>query len=523
ITESLPASKSIDEIAEKIETAVREIIGFDIGSFGLVKGNVLHHEYIWGVDISENIILPLDGNGVTVRAVQTGETQHIRDTRKESNYYTPDEVGETGSELCIPVKIAGNVAAVINIESRTIDAFSLQDVSLLSILSEHVGSTMYNLRLLENERAFTKRLEALSTAVASLNATEKLEMLAAETLAIIDEIMEVPYSSFSIIKDNQLVAIKSKGAPLIDLNMPIDGSGITVRAVREKKTILVHDTRLDPDYVKGSTESLSELAIPVIVDGESKGVINMESLELGYFNSTHQSLSETLAANVASNIQRIQREEAMREAERRAIREQERAEQAIELEEMKTGFIRTATHEIRTPLTSIKGYTQLAQRKIETSDTTDLDKYFDAILRNTERLESLSADLLDVQRIESGRLELNKAPASIHDMLNALKLEMKPILDSRNQELLISGEDYQLNVDRIRMMQVLVNLVMNASKFSPENSDINIAIDREGDMVRISVIDEGVGINKEDIHKIFKPFPGIRVKGVKDSTGLGLS
>ena len=522
ITNSLPKSKSIDEIAEKIESAVRDIIGFDLGSFGIVKGNVLHHEYVWGVELSENIILPLNGTGVTVRAVQTGETQFIRDTSNESEYFTPEKIGITGSEICVPVKISEEVVAVINIESRETDTFTNQDNSLLSILAEHVGSTMHNLRLLENERDFIHHLESLSTAAASLNTTKTIDEVATQTLEIIDDIMEAPYSSFLIIRGNELVALQTRGSPLIDLPLSLEGEGITARAAREIKTILVEDTRLDPSYVKGSTESLSELAVPIIIEGETIGIINMESLRLGYFDTTHQSLTETLAATVASNIQRIHREEATREAERRVIREQERAEQAEKLDEMKTSFIRTATHEIRTPLTSIKGYTELAQKKIE-DNMPELVRYFEVILRNTERLEALTADLLDIQRIESGKIKLNIESVYIHEIIENVILELKPILDSHNQNLIVEGEDALIKADKIRMMQVIVNLAMNASKFSPEGTDIKIIIEKDDSNLQVSVIDEGAGIKEEDIPKLFKPFPGIRVQGVKDSTGLGLS
>jgi signal transduction histidine kinase len=107
--------------------------------------------------------------------------------------------------------------------------------------------------------------------------------------------------------------------------------------------------------------------------------------------------------------------------------------------------------------------------------------------------------------------------------MNNVVLELKPILESRNQRLIVTGEDYLINADKIRMMQVIVNLVMNASKFSPEGSDIRVNIEKDGPDIKLSVIDEGVGIKEEDIPKLFKPFPGISVKGVKDGTGLGSS
>ncbi len=523
VTKMLPSASSIDELAAKIETAAREIIGFDLGSFGLVKDDALHHEYIWGVDLGNPIVLPLNGPGVTVRAVQSGETQLVNDTLLDEDHINPEASGITRSELCVPVKVMGEVVGVINVESRSPNAFSENENTLLSILAEHVGSTIYNIRLRVNEQDYVKKLDLLSRNMSVMNTCESINELASETLSIVDKIMQIPYSSFSLVKDDVLVFIDSHGIPLLDIYLPTQRKGITAKAAREKRTILVPDIRLDPDFVKGSTDSLSELIVPILIEDKPVGVINMKSLDVGYFNSTHQSLAEVLAANVASNMQRLHREEATREAEKNAIREKERAEQALMLDEMKTNFIRIATHEIRTPLTSIMGYTQLAQLKIEESNNPDLVRYFEAILRNTERLESLSADLLDLQRIESGHIELNIAPVNIGEVLKNIALEMKPIIEARDQTLKIDGGNYLIKADRIRMIQIIINLLTNASKFSPEGSTIKVTVEKEDNLVKISVIDEGIGIKHVDIPKLFKPFPGIPVKGVKDSVGLGLS
>ncbi|MCB2172214.1 GAF domain-containing sensor histidine kinase [archaeon] len=355
-----------------------------------------------------------------------------------------------------------------------------------------------------------------------LNSVEKIAVYSMDTIL---NILKHSTGSFGIVQDEHIRFIELMGSTTTPL-IPLTQKSITTRAVKTCKTQLVPDTRLDPDYLNGRVKgevTRSELDVPIVVDNECVAVINLEHSQLNHFTSSDANLIEIMAEHIAANIVRINQQKKILETERKAIREQERAEQAIKIEEMKTRFIQTATHEIRTPLTSIKGYTQLAQTKLQDVIIPDLNRYFDAILRNTERLESLSADLLDVQRIESGRLELNKAPTYINDILNDLQLELKPILDSRNQELIVSGDNYLLNVDRIRLMQVLTNLVMNASKFSPEGSEIKVKVKQRDDMVTISVIDEGVGIREEDIPKLFKPFPGIRVKGVKDSTGLGLS
>ena len=689
ITEELPRTTSMDEVAKQVEYAVKGIMGYELGSLGIVKSDSLHHKYAWGVDLDEDYILPLDGPGVTVRAVNTGELQRVRDTELDPDYATPDNVEMIRSELCVPIKIGNKVVAVINVESKQRNAFSEEDTSLLSILAEHVGSTLNNLNLLEKERDYTQRLEAmhrasiqlsraeteekvyniilevmeedldytwagiakigkqhiryvrftgeapdnaatipltgkgvtvravktgetqlvkdtkndpdylvlngihtpnLSELVVPVNIDNKVEYLinleSSETDAFTDtdvrlvellarqisaaienirlletrkrygerltalnrfgaeidrlnsieeiavytmdsvlSILKHSTGSFGIVKNDAIQFIELMGPTTTPL-IPLDQKSITTRAVKTCLTQLVSDTRHDPDYLNGRVngeETLSELDVPIVIDDKCVAVINLESSQPNTFTSEDANLVEIMAEHIASNIKRINQSKKILETERRVIREQERAEQAIELEEMKTSFIRTATHELRTPLTSIKGYTELAQGKIDKETMPDINRYFDVILRNTERLEALTTDLLDLQRIESGRLTLEKEKISLHELVDNVALEMTPILESRNQRLTVKGEDHSINADRIRLMQVLVNLVMNASKYSPKGSEIKIIIEQEDDRAKVSVIDNGVGIKEEDMHKLFKPFPGIHVKGVKDSTGLGLS
>jgi len=523
VTEALTSVASMDEVANHVESAVKSIVGFDFGSLLLVEAGALQIRYVWGVELDEEYALPLDGPGVTVRAVRTGEAQLVRDTALDKDFVNPFEDTDFRSELALPVKAGGEVVAVLDVESREVDAFGEEEQRLLSILAGHIASTISNLRQLERERGFAERLESLSRTMASMNTAQTLEELIDQTLTLVEEVIAVPHSAYMQVEGDELVMSRVRGSPFIDLRIPIKDAGITARAARERKSISVWDTRLHPDFVKGPVDSLSELAVPVVAGGEVVGVLNMESPEVRYFDESHMALAEALAYHLASNIERLQREAAMREAQRKAIMERERAEQARRLEEMKTSFIRTATHEIRTPLTSIMGYAELARDLIDAEAQPSLAHYFEVMLRNTDRLDKLTSDLLDVQRIESGRMKVNLEPLQLGEVLSMAAAEVQPILSSRGQTLTVSGSDARVNADRDRLIQVLVNLMVNASKFSPERSEIGINVKEFQGEVWVSVVDRGVGIRKEDMPKLFKPFPGIHVEGVKESTGLGLS
>ena len=212
-----------------------------------------------------------------------------------------------------------------------------------------------------------------------------------------------------------------------------------------------------------------------------------------------------------------------KQIERALIEERIKLRQAQKLDEMKTQFINTATHEIKTPISAILGYTEIISDSFNTLPE-DIRGYFKVIQRNVDRLVALTNDLLEVQRIESGRTVAEMGSYNIQDLLEQIKLETYPILEGKDQNLKVSSQsDREWVFDRNRIIQVLLNLVSNASKFSPRDSDIHLSAYNSFSKLFIEVRDIGMGIREEDMEKLFTPFPGIVVKGKTDSTGLGLS
>ncbi|MCB2171626.1 PAS domain S-box protein [archaeon] len=212
------------------------------------------------------------------------------------------------------------------------------------------------------------------------------------------------------------------------------------------------------------------------------------------------------------------------EITRRHIEDQLKLEQLSEMERLKSQFMNTATHEIRTPITSIKGYTELIEEALGEKNLNKVFRYFEVINRNVDRLEHLTDDLLDIQRIESGRMSLNLMDCKLSNILKQLESELHPILLERKQTLEIEIKDVKkMKCDTMRLNQVLVNLVGNASKYSQAGSKIKLIISRDKDQIVFAVSDEGIGIAPDDMTKLFKPFPDIHIEGVTHGSGLGLS
>jgi PAS domain S-box-containing protein len=313
---------SVDDVAGLTFDTIGKILGFNLGSFSIVDGSILREIHTRGVKTYKYFKMPLNGPGITVRAIRTGETQLIPDVREDVDYIRGPAEGayEALSELDVPVKVNGKVIAIINVESTKLNAFTKEDRRLLEILAGHVSSTMQRIRLLESERLYKAKIEALHRHASELTFADTIEEVAEITLNAIEWVLGFPLGAFCTIKGDMLVPICIKG---IDIEMHrellLDGPGIVVRAYKTGISQLVADTRKDEDYlpalVEGGKQTLSELAVPVILDNEVKAVLNLEGKELNSFTEEDKRLVEIFAKHVASAFSRILKMERLRKSE----------------------------------------------------------------------------------------------------------------------------------------------------------------------------------------------------------------
>ena len=512
---SLSSAESFTDIVSITQQSITKVLGKDFSTIGLIEGENLVYSHLWGNPDGGQLILPLDGPGLSVKAIKEGRSIRVEDLRDNELYVESTGNVKSQSELDVPLFMEGKVVGVINLESDVIAEFSENDQKLVEILASHISASMSRIE-------YNDRLDALHSMTLELGYTQNIKQIGEVTMRIMRDVLGFQFSSIFMIEDNALVTYDTSGSPLIDFRLPLDGKGITVRSVLNKETILVEDTSQDPDFVKGPTASKSELVVPIILDDEAIGVLNVESSQLNSFSNQDARLMETLAQNVGSAIFRIRVEDERKEMERKLMLERIRTEQEQELNQMKTRFMSTATHEIRTPLASIQGYVEII-RDVEGDLNENQRTYFDVIHRNVQRLTVLTNDLLDLQRLDEDRIELILSSTSVSDLVNDLSEEFSPILAEKNQTLEIDAYDGEWVMDRLRVMQVLINLISNASKFSPVNSVIQVIIEKEKGQLQFQVKDQGIGLIAEDLEKLFDPFPGILVKGNSDGTGLGLS
>lgn len=215
-----------------------------------------------------------------------------------------------------------------------------------------------------------------------------------------------------------------------------------------------------------------------------------------------------------------------------AVKQEQLAEAAQAASKSKTSFLFNMSHDIRTPMNAIIGFANLAQNA--KCSTEQMHSYLSKILVASQHLLSLINDILEMSRIESGKITLEPAPTSWNEMLQELQTIMQEQIESKKQSFTISiaplTHDYVM-IDKLRMEQVLVNLVSNASKYTPERGSIRVELAQypaakpNQALYKISVIDNGMGMSEDFVKKIFSPFERANNSTVRkiQGTGLGMS
>ena len=194
-------------------------------------------------------------------------------------------------------------------------------------------------------------------------------------------------------------------------------------------------------------------------------------------------------------------------------------------EQMKSEFVSTVAHELRTPLTSIVGALGLMRSKVMGELTEKGDRLVAIAQDNCERLVSLINDLLDVEKIESGKIAFDFEAESLAHLLRVAE-EQNALYAEQNGatiELEPLDHDVKVEVDKARFAQVMANLLSNAAKYSPPGGKITVAAQASDRSVRISVRDRGPGIPAAFRDRIFQRFTQANDSGQKKGTGLGLS
>jgi PAS domain S-box-containing protein len=380
------------------------------------------------------------------------------------------------------------------------------------------------------QNVITRRATELATvATVSTTASTVLDpdKLLQEVVSLTQESFGLYHTHIYVIDEARQTLALASGVGPVGRQMVAAGHAISLqaevslvaRAAREGKVIITNDVREEPGFLPNPLlpETRSEMAVPMLVGDKVLGVFDVQSEIANHFTREDASIYATLAAQVAVALQNA----------RLFTEVTQTAERLKEVDKMKSEFLANMSHELRTPLNSVIGYAEILLTGLDGELDEEKQTDVQAIYDNGKHLLSLINDVLDLAKIEAGRLVLKKEDVDIAELVENAKNNNAGMIHilQKSVEIVTATEANlpKVYVDPVRISQVLNNLVSNAIKFA-DKGVISIRAYQEQGTLSIEVEDEGIGIAQGDLDKIFERFSQVdgsttrRVQG----TGLGL-
>ncbi|HZO26946.1 MAG TPA: HAMP domain-containing sensor histidine kinase [Chloroflexota bacterium] len=302
---------------------------------------------------------------------------------------------------------------------------------------------------------------------------------------------------------------------------PGSASGL---AVTERRTVHVPDIDAEPDDRFSAARALANrygfravLAAPLLRDGPPIGNIVLRRMEPGPFTDAQIRQLETFADQAAIAI-----------ANARLFDEVQAKSQQLETaSQHKSQFLANMSHELRTPLNAIIGYSEMLQ---EEAEEIDADAFLPDLVRINaagKHLLGLINDLLDLSKIEAGRMDLFVETFSVHDLIQEVEAIVQPLVEKNANRMDVSCADDlgTMRADQTKVRQALFNLLSNASKFT-ERGTISLTVQQEPDnWITFAVSDTGIGMTEEQLGRLFEAFSQAEAstRSTYGGTGLGLA
>ena len=255
------------------------------------------------------------------------------------------------------------------------------------------------------------------------------------------------------------------------------------------------------------------------------GILAVQSAAPRTFTANDANFLQAVANMISAALARGRTEEELRAAERQAIEERGRAQHSQQALRERDDFISVAAHELRTPLTALQLKLQVLERGLKSaldarSDSRNVGGRMEGAIRQAERLGRLVERLLDVSRIASGRLEMNREEFDLAELVRQVAEDFRDPASQVGSELNLDLDGVMVGAwDRLRLEQVLVNLLSNAVKYGA-GKPIAVRLEATADRVRLAVSDQGIGIATDDLSRIFSRFE--RAASIRHYAGLGL-
>ncbi len=475
---------------------------------------------------------PADENTATGAAIMRGTVVHIPDIANGRG--VPEATRRSG----MATGIRGLILAPMLWEGRGIGAifvgrelsgpFSDKDIALLRTFADQAVIAIQNARL------FNETKEALEQQTATAEVLKTISRTTFDLDPVLETLIEnatrlcKSEKGFVFMRDGDLYRIAANhGAPpehveFIRANpIPAEPGTLVGRVALSRQVVQIEDAKNDPTYTwKQSQATLgfrTMLGVPMLRGGESIGVVAMWREDVRPFSPRDIQLVATFADQAVIAIENV-----------RLFREiQDKSRQLETANQHKSEFLANMSHELRTPLNAIIGFSEVLLERLFGELNEKQDDYLKDIHSSGKHLLSLINDILDLSKVEAGRMELELATFDLSSAIaNATTLIRERAQRHGIALALDAGPELgEAVADERKFKQILLNLLTNAVKFTPDGGRVEVKARRDADSIVVAVHDTGIGIAAEDQAAVFEEFRqvGRHYTNKQEGTGLGLA
>lgn len=427
----------------------------------------------------------------------------------------------------VPLLVGPDWIGSVVYQWKTSHTFSAVEKRLYQSLSGQAAVVINNLMLLEQTRKRAKELET----VARLSMAASSQLKANQLLQTVVDLTRINFNLYHV----QVYLLDEKGDALViaagsgetGRRMIEEGRRIqlpwnnlpAVSAAKRRESVWIRDVLLEEEYVSHPLlpDVRSELCVPMIAGQNLLGVFDVLSDEPNHFLAGDMRIFSTLAAQTSVALQNARLYEDKLAAVARLQ----------EIDRLKSNFLANMSHELRTPMNSVLGFADVMLLGMDGQLSTQMQEDIQLIRKNGKHLLNLINDVLDMAKIEAGRLQVNIEDVVLKEVVDEALDIVNPLAREKSLELktdLSSVETLEVRVDRIRLQQVLINLLGNAIKFT-ETGSVQVSAYCQDSKVQIIIEDTGIGIPPDKLEMIFESFSQVDTSSSRRAggTGLGLS
>ena len=517
VSSQLGTSLDLSEVLNQVMDAIIQLTGAERGFLMLYDDDgKLQTQAARNVD-QETI----DGKTMQIsrtvleRAASTGEGILTSNAQEDERFSTQESVigFQLRSIMCAPLRARGRVIGAVYVDNKLFSGvFENDDLELLATFANQAAIAIDNARLFtQTDQALERRVKELSIFQRidqQLNQSLDLNEVLSSALDWSMRLTTADSGSIGLIEEDEdeerflhlLVNTSVDELRQVPLTHPI-----LAQVLAKKRSIFTQNAT--PEQSIDGSPAATQLAVPIMRDEVVIGLITLESQTPDAIDNDDKEFVKRLADRAAVAIENASLYEKIAAAHK-----------------SKSEFISIVTHELRLPMTSIKGYTDLILSGM-TGELSDQQKQFmEVIKRNLGRMSVLISDLSDINRMDSGRMNFEFDEFDIRDVVEDVTDSLQERIANREQTLdvEIGVEVTAVYADSRRINQILTNLLSNANKYTPDGGRVQIQISQDNGSAQVAVIDSGIGISEEDQAKLFTQFFRAEEEAVREQAGWGL-